>query len=1243
MNITRKMLSLCAFLMCITLTSEAQQRSIKDVISIIENSAPQLLDNSQKAFKSKSFSQKKEMVVASSKMESLKSLYANGQQEAFYVYNAQGGGFMIISADERMQPILGYSNCGSLSADSLPANVKAWMEGYVAEANSPIESTHTASASYSRTKSFTAKNTMVEPLITSEWGQEYPYNELCPTLTTGKKSVTGCVATAMAQIMYYYKQPTVGTGSNSYTTKTNKFEMTRDFSANPFNWSLMKDTYSNSESDETVEAIANLMLSCGVSTNMDYDGESGTSTDEMMRALLKYFGYDHDMALMTRNYMSNDDWHNALLEQLDNGCPMPIRATSTTGYGHAFVIDGYKFKEDSEYPYYHINWGWDGIANGDFLMTNMTYGNHTFSQNLQVIINAKPDDGNDEMPCYLQASSLTPSTNLVDVTKNQKLNIRIDTLINQSCQAFTGTIYVCLKDGEGNATDVYSTTVSDLETSYFFKVIELTSTFPTSFKSGDYTLAVYASPEGSSKRYPVNTGNITDTISIIYDKNVYFPTVMTQNIDVTANASNNMTLTAATIMNMDEQRNFKGTLQMAVADYMGDFITTFGNTQDISNALSYLAYYNKDYTFKGTLPSTIQEGAYKLYLGAQQSGYSSWGFVEKYTASGNSITAIGLDASTNFWVKDGKVTLDAPYLTGDVNHDGYINIADLCKLHKLCSDSYSTKDLIFWSADLNVDGSLDENDGKELTTYVMSATDFKDNTEASKPLSAEIIEHCGTAYLILNMDNTASQFNALQFDLDLPDYLAADDDAEITFSSRTTGYTGSISNGRVIMLGTPNTGIAGTEGAIAYIPLKFTSKTITNATITLRNIVMSDVNNCEAVYASDATVDVEESMPSLAGAIAVIDSYPRGDKLGQYHTSAAFDETLQEARTLAANSKANILDVKEAIATITSDNMVINTPEEGMLLRIKDTNGNYMTCRNTNDNRIEFSSTKDDATIFCYYGGDRLVAYQTGYYVSHSSDTDTCPINTTAATTDDASLYYGFMQSSASIGKYLVVFGDGTHYMSAGGNAASFTAPSDITSADYSFTLEEADAVTMTISSEGMSTLYSPIALEIPTGIKAYAGTYNSEDNCIWLTALHDVIPANTGVVIEGEPNTVCSLSAATEASDTTTSCLSGSVPAIANTVGSYTLQSVDGRLGFYRYTGTDLNGFKAYFSASSASPSKGDIKGFAIIKEGDEAEGIHDLTTPTTDVTAYDLSGKVVASPVKGGIYIINGKKFRK
>ena len=352
-----------------------------------------------------------------------------------------------------------------------------------------------------------------------------------------------------------------------------------------------------------------------------------------------------------------------------------------------------------------------------------------------------------------------------------------------------------------------------------------------------------------------------------------------------------------------------------------------------------------------------------------------------------------------------------------------------------------------------------------------------------------------------------------------------------------------------------------------------------------------------------------------------------GTTLGTYTMDQT---TLERATTISTNKTASIEDVFAAIKTISSDQLTLNMPTNGQFIRIKDSAGNYMTCNNTSSSRIEFSSTKDESSIFCYTGS-ALVAYKNGYYAATSGN---FPCNATAVGSETT---YHIHASSLNMGKYLVSFGGDTRFMFTAANAGTFNnGPTAVNLAGYEFTLEEVETVPVTITDAGMGTLYSPMALTIPDGVKAYTGTLDNENSCIKLTALEGTIPANTGVIIEGEAKSYDFATTTSTTSSDDTNCITGSTPGITCVSNAYTLQKVNDQLGFYKYSGTNLGGFKAYLVNNNSSSSKG----YKIVKDTDptgingvEAEGI-------ADGKYYDLQGKIVTTPLKNQIYILNGKK---
>ena len=185
------------------------------------------------------------------------------QSPAYYIYNQNQTGFVIISGDDRMDPILGYSLEQEFNKDSLPDNMRFWLTLYSLKQQTLDTETTSVITSPQRNNEQFAES--VSPLLGAiQYDQGAPYNKKCPDFN-GQKCVTGCVATAMASILRYYRYPNQGTGSNSYTTATHKFQLSMDFSKTTFDWDNILPLYiNNSYSKEQADAIAELMLACGI-------------------------------------------------------------------------------------------------------------------------------------------------------------------------------------------------------------------------------------------------------------------------------------------------------------------------------------------------------------------------------------------------------------------------------------------------------------------------------------------------------------------------------------------------------------------------------------------------------------------------------------------------------------------------------------------------------------------------------------------------------------------------------------------------------------------------------------------------------------------------------------------------------------------------------------------------------------------------------------------------------------------
>ena len=274
----------------------------------------------------------------------------------FYVFNAEGqNGFVIVSADDRTTPVLGYADKGSLEMNKLPVNARRWLEGYAEEIKALGEDVQ------ANTHPRRVIGAPVAPLLTCHWNQGAPYNLQCP-IDGEYNSVTGCVATAMAQVMYYHKWPqSATTAIPAYTTSTKKLNLS-ELPATTFKWDQMKDSYSYDETGAAADAVAELMRYCGQAVRMDYtSNESGASVGAAH--LINYFGYSKTAQNMNRSYYTTTEWEAMIYKELSKARPVLYSGNSGSG-GHQFVIDGYDDK-----GLFHVNWGWGGYADGHFVLS----------------------------------------------------------------------------------------------------------------------------------------------------------------------------------------------------------------------------------------------------------------------------------------------------------------------------------------------------------------------------------------------------------------------------------------------------------------------------------------------------------------------------------------------------------------------------------------------------------------------------------------------------------------------------------------------------------------------------------------------------------------------------------------------------------------------------------------------------------------------------------------------------------
>lgn len=331
---------------------------------------------------------------------------------AFYVFNAAlGKGYVIVSGDDRTEPILGYSTNGTFDESNMPSNMKAWLEAY----REQIEMLDNASEEQINSVRKVNIHEAVTPLIKTEWNQNSPYNNLCPMGKTGK-CLTGCVATAMAQVMNYHQWPQDSTTViPAYSTQTDSMNMP-ELAKVKFDWTKMPIQKGDTTEDNNNE-VAKLMRYCGQALEMDYTSKSGSTYSYYLAFVLPlYFGYDKNVRYMDRAFYTISEWDSLLYNELKNARPVVYSGNSKSGR-HAFVCDGYDGS-----GYYHINWGWGGHYNGFFKIAilnptgsgngrSTTRNGYTMKQYMIIGIQKPTDDP--EMPIFLQTYSLQPEGNTI--------------------------------------------------------------------------------------------------------------------------------------------------------------------------------------------------------------------------------------------------------------------------------------------------------------------------------------------------------------------------------------------------------------------------------------------------------------------------------------------------------------------------------------------------------------------------------------------------------------------------------------------------------------------------------------------------------------------------------------------------------------------------------------------------------------------------------------------------------------
>lgn len=373
----------------------------------------------------------------------------------YYAFNLEQG-YVIVSGDDEMTELVGYAENGFFDAENVPPQMQLWLDGY-AEYVAAVQS---GKAKARKILLSDSPSVVVEPLVTTKWNQDAPFNNFAPEYTDDnnntQRCATGCAATAMAQIMKFHNWPEQGVGHYSYEHQSFG-TISSNFSEHVYDWTNMIDRYNNGEySNMQADAVALLMKDCGVSLNMNYGPVSGASIYSYYPAFKNYFRYSS--RTVNRSGCETAEFTKIITDELQEGRPLIYCGTGEDG-GHAFVVDGY----DTNY-FLHVNWGWGGYSDGYFDMNYMDPtglgiggGSGAFKWN-QGIVLARPLKDGVEPYEFIQQLCFVPYDDVkggifceqeMPANKGDDVTILLRNTANLSGESFFGSLNVGVFDDSG--------------------------------------------------------------------------------------------------------------------------------------------------------------------------------------------------------------------------------------------------------------------------------------------------------------------------------------------------------------------------------------------------------------------------------------------------------------------------------------------------------------------------------------------------------------------------------------------------------------------------------------------------------------------------------------------------------------------------------------------------------------------------------------------------------------------------
>ena len=418
---------------------------------------------------------------------------------AVFVFNSQNNeGFVLVAAEDNARTILGYSDKGTFDQANIPENMQFWLQMYAdevarAKANTPLLKPGQIAIAHKKTAAASEYPIIAPILGNTVWGQGEPFNNLCPEID-GERTVTGCVATALSQIMYVHQYPTRGIGSHSYTTESKNLTVSADFSSTTYDWANMIPNYKGSYTTDQANAVATLMFHAGVAADMDYtlDGSGAVSSIALV-GLTEHFGYNKAINVLPKDFLKEEDMLQTIASDLQVGRPVYVSGSTVNQEGHAFVCDG--MQSDG---YLHINWGWNGMADGYFALsalapevqgTGGSASNLAFTEGVCIFSNIKPNAGGEAMP-LVTVDKLT-RTSSDAINKTTAVSFSLDAFSSKGIATAAGTVTYFIYNNAGEVVCKAGVGTFELAPGYYYtSAITLSQVLPNSLASGDYELEI---------------------------------------------------------------------------------------------------------------------------------------------------------------------------------------------------------------------------------------------------------------------------------------------------------------------------------------------------------------------------------------------------------------------------------------------------------------------------------------------------------------------------------------------------------------------------------------------------------------------------------------------------------------------------------------------------------------------------------------------------------------------------------